>query len=175
MTPPPQAASFAADAVPMEAVPFVPPAADIPPPTSPPEWPAARPLLSLPRATFYRRVAAGLLDSFLVFIVFQLFDQDRRALFWYLASLTAYNAAFWTWRGTTIGGIIFNLRVVRLDGRPLVFGDSIIRGLSSIFSLLALGIGFLWIHLDTNRERQAWHDVIAGTVVVQVPKSEPLR
>ena len=174
-TPPPQAASFSADAVPMEASSYAPPVADIPLPTPPPEWTAASPLLALPRATFYRRVAAGLLDSFLVFIVFLMLDIHRREPFWFLALLTAYNAAFWTWRGTTIGGIICNLRVVRTDGRPLVFGDSIIRGLSSIFSLLAFGIGFLWIHLDSNRERQAWHDVIAGTVVVQVPRSEPLR
>jgi uncharacterized RDD family membrane protein YckC len=132
-------------------------------------------LLALPRATLMQRLAAGALDGFLVFIVYQLMDPRNREFFWYLMLLTAYNATFWTWRGTTIGGIICQLRVVRLDGRPLQFGDSIIRGLSSLFSLLAFGIGFLWIGLDSNSERQAWHDQIAGTVVVRQPRSTPLR
>jgi uncharacterized RDD family membrane protein YckC len=31
------------------------------------------------------------------------------------------------------------------------------------------GIGFLWIAFDPGK--QAWHDKIAGTAVVRVPKS----
>ena len=30
--------------------------------------------------------------------------------------LLAYHIAFWTWKGTTVGGIICQLRVVRIDG-----------------------------------------------------------
>jgi uncharacterized RDD family membrane protein YckC len=132
-------------------------------------------LLSLPRATFVQRVAAGGLDALLVLIVFQTMDPHSRELFWYLTLLTIYNAAFWTWRGTTIGGIICQLRVVRTDGRRMEFGDSVIRGLSSVFSLIVLGLGFFWILLSGNADRQAWHDLIAGTIVVRVPKSTPLR
>lgn len=132
-------------------------------------------LLSLPRATFAQRVAAGALDVLLVLIVFQTMDPHSSELFWYLTLLTIYNAAFWTWRGTTIGGIICQLRVVRTDGRRMEFGDSAIRGLSSVFSLLVLGLGFFWILLSGNTDRQAWHDLIAGTIVVRVPKSTPLR
>jgi uncharacterized RDD family membrane protein YckC len=132
-------------------------------------------LLSLPRATFTQRVAAGLLDCFLVFLIFLWVEPHNREMFWYLAMLTMYNVGFWTLRGTTIGGIICRLRVVRTDGKPLAWEDSAVRGLSSLFSLLALGIGFLWIQLGDNRERQAWHDLITGTVVVRVPHSTPLR
>jgi uncharacterized RDD family membrane protein YckC len=102
-------------------------------------------------------------------------DPHSSELFWYLTLLTIYNAAFWTWRGTTIGGIICQLRVVRTDGRRMEFGDSVIRGLSSVFSLIVLGLGFFWILLSGNADRQAWHDLIAGTIVVRVPKSTPLR
>ncbi|HVZ22785.1 MAG TPA: RDD family protein, partial [Vicinamibacterales bacterium] len=132
-------------------------------------------LLSLPRATFAQRVAAGALDGLLVLIVFQMVEPHSRELFWYLTLLTIYNAAFWTWRGTTIGGIICQLRVVRADGRRMEFGDSVIRGLSSVFSLIVFGLGFFWILLSGNADRQAWHDLIAGTIVVRVPKSTPLR
>jgi uncharacterized RDD family membrane protein YckC len=34
------------------------------------------------------------------------------------------------------------------------------------------GLGFFWIAIDDNS--QAWHDKIAGTVVVRVPKGVPL-
>jgi uncharacterized RDD family membrane protein YckC len=132
-------------------------------------------LLALPRARFTQRVAAGALDSFLIFLVFLFVEPHNRGMFWFLAMLTMYNVAFWTLRGTTIGGIICRLRVVRTDGKPLAWEDSAVRGLSSLFSLLALGIGFLWIQLGDNRERQAWHDLIAGTIVVRVPQSTPLR
>jgi uncharacterized RDD family membrane protein YckC len=35
-----------------------------------------------------------------------------------------------------------------------------------------LGLGCLWILKDP--ERQAWHDKIAGTYVVKVPRNWPL-
>jgi uncharacterized RDD family membrane protein YckC len=79
-----------------------------------------------------------------------------------------YTIGFTAWKGTTLGGIICNLRVVRTNGGDLRFIDAVVRGLSSIFSLAALGIGCLWMLNDA--ERQMWHDKIAGTVVVKVPK-----
>jgi len=35
-----------------------------------------------------------------------------------------------------------------------------------------LGLGFLWIVWDP--ERQAWHDRVAGTYVVKVPRAYPI-
>jgi uncharacterized RDD family membrane protein YckC len=35
-----------------------------------------------------------------------------------------------------------------------------------------VGLGFFWIAFDEGN--QAWHDKIAGTVVVRVPKGVPL-
>jgi uncharacterized RDD family membrane protein YckC len=83
-----------------------------------------------------------------------------------------YNIGFWSWKGATVGGIICQFRVVRADGQPLTFSDALVRGLSSIFSFAALGLGCLWVLWDA--ERQAWHDKIAGTYVVQVPRNWPL-
>jgi uncharacterized RDD family membrane protein YckC len=83
-----------------------------------------------------------------------------------------YYVGFWTWKGTTVGGIICRLRVVRTTGEPLQFGESLIRGLTGILSLAAFGLGALWILFD--EERQAWHDRVAGTYVVKVPRDWPL-
>ena len=82
-----------------------------------------------------------------------------------LVVLLGYFVAFWAWKGTTIGGIVCNIRVVRVDGAPLRFVDAFVRGLSSILSFVALGLGCFWILRDP--QGQAWHDKIAGTYVVQ--------
>lgn len=124
-----------------------------------------------PRASFLERLAAFALDVALVLIADGLlnFTRHEGAL---IVLLLAYHIIFWGWKGTTVGGIICQLRVVRVDGQPLRFSDALIRGLSSVFSVAALGLGCLWILYDP--ERQSWHDKIAGTLVVKVPKNWPL-
>ena len=82
-----------------------------------------------------------------------------------------YRIAHWSWQGTTVGGIICRLRVARIDGAPIRFTEAAVRGLSSILSTLVVGLGWLWILWDP--ERQAWHDKIAGTLVVRVPSDWP--
>jgi uncharacterized RDD family membrane protein YckC len=144
------------------AVAFSPPAGTAPP--------AASDLTSLPRAAFRDRLAAFVLDIILVWLAVQLLEPTRDSTFFLL--LLAYHIGFWTWKGTTVGGIICQLRVVRVDGAPLSFADALVRGLSSIFSLAVLGLGCFWILKDA--EWQAWHDKIAGTYVVKVPRNWPL-
>jgi len=78
----------------------------------------------------------------------------------------------WKVKATTIGGIVFDLRVARLDSRPLDWPTVCVRALGCVLSLCALGLGFIWIAVDSGR--QAWHDKLAGTIVVRVPKGTPL-
>lgn len=89
-----------------------------------------------------------------------------------LITLAAYGAVMWKLRSTTIGGIICDLQAVRVDGREIDWAVAIVRALSCFLSLVPLGLGFIWIAFDN--ERQAWHDKIAGTVVVRVPKGGSL-
>jgi len=128
-------------------------------------------LTTFPRAGFRDRLTAFVLDTILVALVYEILDVFRRDNTIFLF-LLAYHIGFWAWKGTTVGGIICQLRVVRVDGAPLRPADALVRGLSSIFSLAVLGIGCLWILRDP--ERQAWHDKIAGTYVVKVPRHWPL-
>jgi uncharacterized RDD family membrane protein YckC len=86
-----------------------------------------------------------------------------------LVALAAYGAAMWKLRGSSIGGIVFDLRVVRIDGRDIDWETAIVRALGCFLSLAAAGLGFLWIAFDAAK--QAWHDKIAGTVVVRMPKA----
>ena len=120
-----------------------------------------------PRATFLERVAAFAIDAILVGIAVNLLDLERHAGPFPLL-LLAYHIAFWAWRGTTLGGIIVGLRVVRVQGGDLRFADALVRGLTAVFSLAAVGIGCFWMINDP--EKQMWHDKIAGTLVVKVPR-----
>jgi uncharacterized RDD family membrane protein YckC len=81
----------------------------------------------------------------------------------------AYFSGMWAWKGTTVGGIVLNLQVVREDGQPLNFLAAFVRSVAALFSILALFLGFFWIGWD--RQKQGWHDKIAGTVVVRLPKA----
>ncbi len=89
-----------------------------------------------------------------------------------ILALAVYGAVMWKAKGTTVGGIALDLRVVRLDSRPLDWPTACVRALGCILSLCALGLGFIWIAIDPGK--QAWHDKLAGTIVVRVPKGTPL-
>jgi len=119
----------------------------------------------LPRAGFWIRMVALLLDVLLVGVATHLLNGVGHA---YLIVLAAYGAVMWKLRGCTVGGIVFDVAVVRLDGRAMNWETAIIRALSCFLSLAVAGLGFFWIAFDPGN--QAWHDKIAGTVVVRVPK-----
>jgi uncharacterized RDD family membrane protein YckC/cytoskeletal protein CcmA (bactofilin family) len=136
---------------------------------------AAEPLVSgaasLPRAGFWLRMGALFVDAVIIGIVLSPL-RHHGAHDVMLITLAIYGAVMWKLKGTTIGGVLCGLQVVRLDGRPVDWGTSIVRALSCFLSLVVLGLGFIWIAID--RDRQAWHDKIAGTVVVRPPKGVSL-
>jgi uncharacterized RDD family membrane protein YckC len=71
-----------------------------------------------------------------------------------------------------VGGIVLNLQVVRQDGQPVNFLTAIVRILAAVFSAFIFFLGFFWIGWD--RDKQGWHDKIAGTVVVRLPRAVSL-
>jgi uncharacterized RDD family membrane protein YckC len=124
---------------------------------------------ALARAGFWIRMGALLIDVLLIGIATHVLHPLFHL---HLLGLAIYGAVMWKLRGTTVGGIVFDLRVVRLDGREIDWETAIIRALSCFLSLAVAGLGFFWIAFD--RDHQAWHDKIAGTVVVRVPKGVSL-
>lgn len=145
-------------------------AGSTPPPMVPPL--PVTPVLSaatLPRAGFWIRLAALALDVVLLAIIAGfLTGGGKLAMF----GLAAYGAVLWKMKGTTIGGVICGLKVVRLDDRPIDWGTSIVRALGCFLSLAVAGLGFIWVAIDD--QSQSWHDKIAGTTVVRVPKGVSL-
>ena len=143
--------------------------------TAPPEKTAsphepvpAEDLSTFPRARFLTRIGALLIDFAMVAFVTYLLEIHGGKT---ILLLLIYRVAHWSLSGTTVGGIICRLRIVRTIGAPVRFGEAAVRGLATILSTLVVGLGWLWILWDP--ERQAWHDKIAGTVVVRVPSDWP--
>ena len=101
----------------------------------------------------------------------RLMHMDLGLVSWLLV-LAIYGAAMWKTQGPTVGGIVCGLKVVRLDGREIDWPTAAVRALSCFLSLMVGGLGFIWVIFDTDR--QSWHDKIAGTTVVRVPKGGSL-
>jgi uncharacterized RDD family membrane protein YckC len=145
-----------------------PSSAGTPPPAGVPPQPPIT--ASLPRAGFWIRMVALLLDLVLVAVLMDVLGHSAHDM--ELLVLAVYGAVMWKLRGTTVGGIVFDLHVVRLDGRPIDWETAIVRAISCFLSLVVAGLGFFWIAFDDGK--QAWHDKIAGTAVVRVKKGVPL-
>jgi RDD family len=137
--------------------------------TVPPPINGSADALSLPRAGFWIRMLALLIDGVIVGVVFNVLDHHTRLQ---LVALAAYGAIMWKLKGTTVGGIVCNLKIVRVDGREIDWSTAIVRALGCFLSLVVVGLGFIWIAFDPGR--QAWHDKIAGTAVVRVPQGVSL-
>jgi uncharacterized RDD family membrane protein YckC len=120
---------------------------------------------TLPRAGFWIRMLALLIDAILVGVVISVLSDENKLQ---LIALATYGAIMWKMKGTTVGGIVCNLKVIRVDGQPLDWSTSIVRALSCFLSLIVVGLGFIWIAFDEGI--QSWHAKIAGTVVVPVPQ-----
>ncbi|HEX3913183.1 MAG TPA: RDD family protein [Steroidobacteraceae bacterium] len=151
-------------------------ASPTPPPTPPPAPPPAAPPVTaaMPRAGFWIRMGALFLDVVLVGFALSLMHPFGSAHFlgdFHIVVLAIYGAVMWKLRGTTVGGIVFDLHVVRIDGRPLDWETAIVRALGCFLSLCVVFLGFIWIAFDSNR--QAWHDKIAGTIVVHAKRGVP--
>jgi uncharacterized RDD family membrane protein YckC len=133
---------------------------------------------SLPRAGFWIRMAALLLDVVLVAILCSLlngiftFGSHVHVQSDLLPALAIYGAVMWKLKGSTVGGIVCGLKVVRLDDREIDWGTAIVRALGCFLSLVVMGLGFLWVVFDD--QRQSWHDKIAGTTVVRAPRGVSL-
>ena len=152
-------------------------AVDLPPPLVAPAVPAPAaaevpdgPRLlaaGLPRAGFWIRACGLFIDGLIIAICVGAWAGPAM-----LPILALYGALLWKFRGTTIGGIVCGLQVVRLDDRPLDWPTVVVRALACFLSLIVLGLGFVWAAFDS--EKQSWHDKIAGTTVVRPLKRPSL-
>jgi uncharacterized RDD family membrane protein YckC len=137
--------------------------------------PASSSLAAAPKAGFWIRFLAILIDSIIVGIVNSAIgailglNTNGRSGLQILLGLVYY-IYFWSnsspWPGQTIGSKLLNIRVIRTDGSDLTISQALIRYIGFVISTLVLLIGLIWAAFDANK--QGWHDKIADTYVVKV-------
>lgn len=75
----------------------------------------------------------------------------------------------WVRGGQTLGMRAWRLRVETRSGKTLDVRTGILRFMAGLMSVAAGGLGFFWLWFD--RDGLTWHDRLAGTRVIVLPKS----
>lgn len=141
--------------------------------------------------SFWRRLAAGIIDLVLVFVAAaalgllvlssseepsgvldSIADWPGLARYgaWSLAALALAQVAFWRYLGATPGMLLLGCQVVGAkSGRRLTLVASALRWLALWAGLACMGIGVLWIFRDARN--QGLHDKLAGSLVVREDES----
>jgi len=123
-----------------------------------------------PRAGFWARFGAYLIDSILLTIVNFALSAALKSVGGILAAIVSI--AYFTLleggsTGQTLGGRALGLRVIDFDGGgPIGYGRGFLRWIGRILSSIPILLGFFWMLWD--QEKQTWHDKISNSVVVPV-------
>ena len=160
------AATVAATANPVS--PGVSPETTPPPPATSPAAATAASAALAPRAGFWIRTGALLIDWIIVAVIAASLNMGKSTA----VLFAIYCVILWAARGATLGGIVCGLKIVRADGHAMDWTTAFIRALGGFIAMLPFGLGFIWVAIDADR--QGWHDKIAGTIVVHAPKGQSL-
>lgn len=128
---------------------------------------------------FWRRFAANSLDGIILGILYRAINELLRAIAslsgtaypgfseWMLCAIIFWVYMIWLkgYRGATPGYYALGIRIISINGTHVNVKQILIRIMSSFFSAIPFGLGYIWITIDANR--QAWHDKIAGTYVIK--------
>lgn len=80
-----------------------------------------------------------------------------------------FTQVFWHFYAATPGKLLLRMRIVDdRSGQPINDFQGMMRFIGYAVSFAPVLLGFLWIGFD--RKRQGWHDKLAGTVVVVIPR-----
>ena len=127
-------------------------------------------------AGFWIRVLAMLIDCVILSIIGWLaFGSDVATVTdgtlninfngWKTLFPVVYTLGFWLWLSSTPGKLALGLKIiVKETGAKIGLKQAIIRYIGYILSAIPFFIGFFWI--AGSKEKQGWHDKLAGTLVV---------
>lgn len=136
-----------------------------------------------PPAPLWRRLAAALYDGFLMIgafmfaLLLEVIIRDtllglpvNRHLHGMMALALWFGYFGWSWThtGQTLGLRAWRLHLRKDNGSRLTWREAFIRYSVSWLSWGAAALGILWCLVD--RRNRAWHDLIAGTEMVVLPK-----
>lgn len=123
---------------------------------------------SMQYAGFGLRFVASLIDGVVLMLVgwvMTALGTDSFALNTLVGAL--YSILFWVnMNGQTPGKKIMNIKVVRVDGKPVDYLTSMLRYVGYFISAIPLLLGYIWVLFD--EKKQGWHDKLANTYVIKV-------
>ncbi len=123
-----------------------------------------------PRAGFWRRLGAAIIDGLITGIVSGILYVALKTAGYALGlilTITYFTYFEGGLTGQTFGKKAMGIRVIDFStGGPIGYGRAFIRYIGRIVSALIIYIGYLWMLWD--KEKQTWHDKFAGDVVVPV-------
>lgn len=133
-------------------------------------------------ASVWRRLAAGFYDLLLLAAVWMLVTLivivlrggeaispgalPYQLLLFIIAA--AFHISSWLRGGQTLGMRAWRIRVEKRSGGAIDLRTGLLRFAAGMLTVLSCGAGLLWLWVD--RDRLTWHDRLAGTRVVLLPK-----
>lgn len=138
-----------------------------PPPQIDTQWRPAGP--SGPRASFFQRLGALLIDALIIGIpigvLAAIANNQSLSILWIAVAFVYFSYFEGSESGQTVGKRALGIRVLDFaGGGALGFGRGALRSLGRFVSGFICYLGYLWMLWD--REKQTWHDKIANSVVV---------
>lgn len=141
-------------------------------------------------AGFWIRLVATLIDSLLIVMVIApilslIYGKDWWASsegiesdIWYILLNYVFPViviiTFWVYKSATPGKMAMGIRIVNAKtGEKPSTGQLIGRYFAYYLSTLALMLGFIWVGID--KQKQGWHDKLAGTLVVYLNKDDQVK
>ena len=122
-----------------------------------------------PRASFFARLGAVLVDAVLLgvvgFIVRAAIGQTAGSVVGLVIGIAYVGFLEGSNSGQTIGKRALGIRVIDYrTGGPIGFGRAVLRYFARILSVIPCFLGYFWMLWD--KERQTWHDKLISDVVV---------
>ena len=136
------------------------------------------------QAGLIRRLAAACYDALLIIALMAVASLPMIAVnkgtaiapgtLVYQAALIAvsliFYCGFWLRGGQTLGMKAWRMRLISMDGQPLTLSQVLLRYAGAWVSLLAAGLGFLWIVADS--QKLAWHDHWSRSRIIVLPRDK---
>lgn len=120
-----------------------------------------------PKAGFVIRGGAMMVDGLLVSLPMAIlsgilgFKHESVSTLVFLGYMIVMTAI----KGATLGKKFFGLKTITKNGGKVGWGRSLLREtVGKLLSSLVFSLGYFWVIWD--KEKQAWHDKIAGTYVI---------
>jgi len=137
---------------------------------------------SVEYAGFWKRLLAVIIDVILILCItmpllgkiygWDYFLDESRSLFpsgaeFFISYVLPAVATivFWKTRQATPGKMMLSMKIVDAGtGGPMSTGQAVGRYFAYLVSAVPFMLGYVWVAFDARK--QAWHDKLAGTVVV---------